>query len=87
MYTDAMNKSLNSNKEFVKNLTTIQLEDLMKEFDNYEIERCNSGFYNHETPQEYWHKIFKFFDKNKRKSVNLEDNKKEDLNKVLFYYL
>lgn len=87
MYTSVMNKSLALNKRFVKSLTATQLEDLMKEFDDYEIERCDSGFYNQETPQQYWHSILKFFDKNKRKSVNLEDDKKEDLSKVLFSYL
>ena len=87
MYNNVMDNSLELNRRFVKSLSATQLEDLMKEFDNYEIERCDSGFYSHETPQEYWYKIFKFFDRNKRKSVNLEDNKKEDLNKVLFSYL
>ncbi len=87
MYTSVMNKSLASNKKFVKSLPASQIEGLMKEFDDYEIERCDSGFYNHETQQRYWHSLLQFVDKNKRKSVNLEDDKKEDLNKVLFYYL
>lgn len=87
MYSNVMDKSLEANRRFVKNLSATQIEDLMKEFDNYEIERCDSGFYNQETPQQYWHSLLKFVDKNKRKSVNLEDDKKEDLNKVLFSYL
>ncbi len=87
MYTSVMDKSLEANRRFVKNLSATQIEDLMKEFDNYENERCDSGFYNQETPQQYWHSLLKFVDKNKRKSVNLEDDKKEDLNKVLFSYL
>lgn len=87
MYTSVMDKSLELNRRFVKSLSATQIEDLMKEFDNYEIERCDSGFYNQETPQQYWHSLLKFVDKDKRKSVNLEDDKKEDLNKVLFSYL
>lgn len=87
MYTSVMDKSLEANRRYIKNLSANQIEDLMKEFDNYEIERCDSGFYNQETPQQYWYSILKFVDRTKRKSVNLEDNKKEDLNEVLFSYL
>lgn len=87
MYMSVIDKSLELNRRFVKSLSATQIEDLMKEFDNYEIERCDSGFYNHEKPQQYWHSLLKFVDKDKRKSVNLEDDKKEDLNKVLFSYL
>lgn len=87
MYTSVMDKSLELNNKFVNSLSAVQLEDIMKEFDNYEVERCNSGFYNQDPPQQYWQTLLKFVDQNKRKSVNLENDKKENLNKVLFYYL
>lgn len=87
MYTGVMNKYLASNKSFVQNLSATQIEGLMKEFDGFEIERCDSGFYNHDTSQRYWHSLLKFVDRNKRKSVNLEDDKQKDLTKVLFCYL
>ena len=34
-------KSLQANKDFVDSLTKEQLENLMKPFDNYEIEQCD----------------------------------------------
>lgn len=34
-------KSLQANKDFVASLTKEQLEELMKPFDNYEVEQCD----------------------------------------------
>ena len=51
MYTSVMDKSLELNNKFVNSLSAMQLEEIMKEFDDYEIERCNSGFYNQDPPQ------------------------------------
>ncbi|RDI07030.1 hypothetical protein [Flavobacterium sp. AG291] len=85
MNANVTDKSLELNKGFVESLTAAELNDLMKEFDDYEIERCNSGFYSHDSVHEYLYKVAKLFNKEKRKSVNLKDNE-EDLNKVLSFY-
>lgn len=85
MNANVMDKSLEVNKRFAESLTAGELNDLMKEFDNFEIERCSSGFYGHESMQEYLHKVFQYLNNNKRKSVDLKDDKK-DLNKVLYFY-
>ncbi len=85
MNANVMDKSLKLNERFVESLTATELDNLMKEFDDYEIERCNSGFYSHYSLNEYLYTIAKLFNKEKRKSVNLKDNE-EDLNKVLSFY-
>lgn len=83
MYTNAMNESLQLNVRFAGSLSDNQLDDLMKEFDNYEIERCKSGFYSQQSSRDYWRALFELVGKEK-KSINLEDNSK-DPNKVLTY--
>lgn len=84
MNANVTDKSLELNKRFVESLTATQLDDLMKEFDDYEIERCSSGFYSHDSIHEYLYKVAKLFNKEQRKSVNLKDNE-EGLNKVLSF--
>ena len=84
MYTSVMDKSLELNNKFGNILSAVQLEEIMKEFDDYEIERFNSGFYNQDPPQQYWRTLRKFVDQNKRKSVNLENVKMGTLRRFFF---
>ncbi|MBE7659053.1 hypothetical protein [Tenacibaculum finnmarkense] len=91
MYSDVMNKSLESNKKFVESLSKEKLEDLMMEFDNYEIENHNCWFQNSSSFNKYLYesykkfKLFESFNVQERKSVNLNQNIiKKSPNKALF---
>lgn len=41
MYSSVMDESLKNNKRFVETLSATELDELMREFDNYEIEKVN----------------------------------------------
>jgi len=94
MYSDVMEKSLESNKRFVEKLTKAELESLMMEFDNYEVEDNNncwfqsSGSFSNYIYESYKKfKLFETFNVQERKSVNLkQDVIKKNPNRVLFYY-
>ncbi len=86
-----MDKSLEMNKNLVESLSVDELNDIMKEFDNYEIKIDNlwfnnsPNFHNYITYKYKNFELFKFFDKQERKSINLKEDIKQDLNKVLFF--
>ena len=91
MYSTVMDKSLEMNKKFVETLSVFELNDIMKEFDNYVIEEQNiwfnnsPNFHNYLTYKYKKFELFKIFDKQQRKSINLKEDIKQDLNKVLFF--
>ncbi|WP_320815613.1 hypothetical protein [Flavobacterium sp.] len=91
MYSTVMTQSLEMNKRFVETLSVVELDNMMKEFDNYEIEKQNFWFTDSDTFHNYLSnkykkfELFKFFDKQERKSINLKEDIKQDLNKVLFF--
>ena len=68
MYSNEMDKSLKSNKKFVENLSKRELDELMMEFDNYEVEmNDNYWFENSDSFSSYLHdsykkyKLFEYF--------------------------
>jgi predicted glycosyltransferase involved in capsule biosynthesis len=86
-----MTKSLEVSQGFINSISDIELDNMMKEFDNYEIEKdffwFDKGKFHDYLSHEYKNQeLFKIFDKQERKSIVLKENKKKDLNKVLFYY-
>lgn len=91
MYTSEMIESLKKNDEFLSKVTQNQLEELMSEFDEYDVELF-SAFSNSLTmPHEYlefdsnWYAQFKFFDEIEKKSVTPDiEKKKGPSKKVLF---
>ena len=90
MYATVMAKSLELNKRFVESLSAIELDGIMKEFVVYEIQKQDFWFDSCKFHKYLSHKyknneLFKFFDRQERKSINLEKENKQDLNKVLFY--
>lgn len=90
MYSSVMTTSLEMNKKFVDSLSVIELDDLMKEFDSYEIEKESFWFDSitfHDYISQKYKKfeLFNFFDIQQRKSINLKEDIKQDLNKVLFF--
>ena len=91
MYSTLMKKSLELNKRFVESISAIKLNNIMKEFDSYEIEQesflfnDNITFHNYLSNKYKKFELFKFFDKQERKSINLKEDIKQDLNKVLFF--
>lgn len=90
MYSEKMIKSLEISKKIVDNLSFAELDDMMSEFDNFVVETNCDWFYNNVTFNDFLHEsyknfeLFKLFDKQRRKSVNIEKNNEENLNKVLF---
>lgn len=91
MYSTAMTTSLEMNKRFVDSLSVHELDDMMKEFDSYEIEKesfwfnDSITFHNYLSQKYKKFELFKFFDRQERKSINLKEDIKQDLNKVLFF--
>ena len=92
MYSDVMDKSLKSNEKFAGGLSNGELEELMMQFDNYEIETKDSWFHNSGSLSNYLyesykkHKLFESFNVQERKSVNLkQDVIKKNPKRVLFY--
>lgn len=94
MFTEVMNESLEANKRMVDDLSGHELENLMSEFDNYEIDYFSDSFneksfseYLYENYKKYKYKLFEEFDVQNRKSVSLDQNiLTKNPNKVLFLF-
>lgn len=93
MYSEKMIKSLEISKKIVDNLSFAELDAMMAEFDDFVVETNCDWFYNNVTFSDFLHEsyknfeLFKLFDKQRRKSVNIEKNNEENLNKVLFSFI
>jgi uncharacterized protein YjcR len=84
-----METSLNLNKKFVDSISSVELDDLLKEYDDIEVEKeyfwlDKTQFHNYISNKYKKFELFKFFDKQERKSIHLHQNNKQGLNKVLF---
>lgn len=90
MYSERMKKSLELNQRFVESITDNNLEELMKEFDNYQTEEYN-WFYHFESFSNYLniiyrkYELFSIFEK-ERKSINLNKEIKKDLSEGPFLF-
>lgn len=90
MYSEEMKKSLDLNRRFVDTLSDNELNELMREFDDYQIDE-NNWFYNFDSFNNYLnilyrkYELFSIFEK-ERKSINLEKDIKKDLTEGPFYF-
>lgn len=83
MYSEAMKESLDLNRRFADSLSDKELDELMSEFDNYQVDE-NNWFYNFESFSSYLNNIYRKYElfsifEKKRKSINLEKDIKKDL--------
>uniref|UniRef100_UPI00404A47FC hypothetical protein n=1 Tax=Flavobacterium sp. TaxID=239 RepID=UPI00404A47FC len=83
MYSEAMKKSLDLNRRFADSLSDKELDELMSEFDNYQVDE-NNWFYNFESFNSYLNNIYRKYElfsifEKERKSINLEKDIKKDL--------
>ena len=83
MYSEAMIKSLDLNRRFADSLSDKELDELMSEFDNYQVDE-NNWFYNFESFNSYLNNIYRKYElfsifEKERKSINLEKDIKKDL--------
>ncbi|GGD99016.1 hypothetical protein [Planktosalinus lacus] len=89
MYSNLMDKSLKLNKKLASSLSNSELDELMSEFDNYEIESHNNWFHNSKSFSKQWIASFEkllLYDAEHRKSVNLkQDIIKKNSKQVLFF--
>ncbi len=83
MYSEAMKKSLDLNQRFADRLSDDELNELMSEFDNYQVD-FNNSFYNFESFSSYLNNIYRKYElftifEKEKKSINLEKDIKKDL--------
>lgn len=90
MYSNLMDKSLKLNKKLASSLSNAELDELMSEFDNYEIESHKSWFHNSKSFSKRWIASYEkllLYDVEHRKSVNLkQDIIKKNPKQVLFLF-
>lgn len=90
MYSETMKKSLELNQRFIESISDNELDELMKEFDDYQTEEYN-WFYNFESFNNYLniiyrkYELFSIFEK-ERKSINLNKEMKKDLTEGPFLF-
>lgn len=90
MYSEKMKNSLELSQRFIENISDNELDELMKEFDNYQIDEYN-WFYNFESFANYLSTIYKKYElfsmfERERKSINLNKEVKKDLSEGPFLF-